>query len=62
MRNPVKLPSGHIVDRSSIARALLSDPIDPFTREHCTLEMLEEDLELKSQVEAWLNEKLGRSS
>jgi len=47
MRNPVKLPSGHIVDRSSIARALLSDPIDPFTRDHCTLEMLEEDLELK---------------
>lgn len=33
MSDPVKLPSGHIMDRKYINRHLLSDPTDPFTRQ-----------------------------
>lgn len=41
MKDPVKLPtSGSIVDRSTIARILLTDPKDPFNRAPLTLEMI----------------------
>ena len=32
MKDPVKLPSGHAIDRAVITRHLLSDPTDPFSR------------------------------
>ena len=32
MRNPVKLPSGYVVDKMVISRHLLSTETDPFTR------------------------------
>lgn len=32
MKDPVKLPSGHILDRVTIHRHLLTDERDPFTR------------------------------
>lgn len=32
MRDPVKLPSGHIMDRKHILRHLLNNRNDPFTR------------------------------
>ncbi|KAL4436521.1 hypothetical protein ABPG75_003660 [Micractinium tetrahymenae] len=31
MRDPVRLPSGNVVERSSIAQQLLTDPRDPYT-------------------------------
>ncbi|KAK4337161.1 hypothetical protein RND71_043477 [Anisodus tanguticus] len=39
MKEPVKLPSGHILDKSTIARHLLSDQTDPFTRKPLTMEI-----------------------
>ena len=33
MKDPVKLPSGHAIDRAVITRHLLSDPTDPFSRQ-----------------------------
>lgn len=41
MEDPVVLPSGITVDRSSIRTHLLSDPKDPFNRQPLTLEMLQ---------------------
>lgn len=52
----VKLPSGYVVDKSTIARHLLSDQTDPFTRAPLTMEMLEPDVELKSKIEKFVNE------
>ena len=40
MLDPVKLPSGHIVDRKNILRHLLTSPMDPFSRLPCTPEDL----------------------
>jgi len=41
MTDPVKLPSGNILDRSTIETHLLSDHTDPFNRQPLTAEMLE---------------------
>uniref|UniRef100_A0A4W3H6N9 Ubiquitin conjugation factor E4 B n=1 Tax=Callorhinchus milii TaxID=7868 RepID=A0A4W3H6N9_CALMI len=41
MNDPVKLPSGTIMDRSIILRHLLNSPTDPFNRQHLTENMLE---------------------
>ena len=39
MEDPVRLPtSGQVVDRNTIARQLLQNPIDPFNRQPLTLE------------------------
>jgi len=59
MKNPVKLPSGVVVDRSSISRHLLSDQHDPFSRAPLTQDMLEEETELKQKIDQWVSEKLG---
>jgi hypothetical protein len=41
MEDPVILPSsGQTMDRSAIARHLLTDQTDPFNRSHLTVEML----------------------
>lgn len=57
MRDPVRLPSNHVVDRSNITRHLLNDPIDPFSRAPLTVDQLVPDLELKERMENWLAEK-----
>eukprot|EP00762_Andalucia_godoyi_P003730 ANDGO_08571.mRNA.1 putative ubiquitin conjugation factor E4 len=59
MRDPVKLPSGHAVDRTSILRHMLSDPTDPFSRAPITPEMLVPDVELKAQIDSWLKSRKG---
>ena len=41
MENPVRLPSGTIMERSVICRHLLSSETDPFSRQHLTVDMLE---------------------
>ncbi|XP_069774559.1 ubiquitin conjugation factor E4 B isoform X2 [Narcine bancroftii] len=57
MNDPVKLPSGTIMDRSIILRHLLNSPTDPFNRQHLTESMLEPVPELKERIHAWMKEK-----
>lgn len=59
MKHPVKLPSGAVVDKSSIERHLLNNETDPFSRQALKSEDLQEDLELKSRIDLWLNSKLA---
>ena len=54
MKNPVKLPSGKIVERVSILRHLLSDEIDPFSRQPLKPTELVEEVELKIRINEWL--------
>lgn len=58
MRDPVLLPSKHIVDRSTIVQHLLSDPKDPFTRQPMTIEDVTPQVELKERIEAWMEGKV----
>jgi ubiquitin conjugation factor E4 A len=58
MTDPVILPSSHItIDRSTIARHLLSDQTDPFNRSPLTMDMLKPNDELRLQIEAWIKER-----
>jgi ubiquitin conjugation factor E4 B len=60
MQDPVKLPSGNVVDRITIIKHLLSDDTDPFNRQKLTREMLVPEEELKARIKAFLDEKLGK--
>lgn len=57
MTDPVRLPSRHVVDRSTITQHLLSDPKDPYTRQPMTIDDVVPDVELKERIEAWKAEK-----
>ncbi len=57
MLDPVILPSGHFVDRSTITQHLLNDPIDPFNREEMTIDDIKPATELKAKIDKWLEEK-----
>lgn len=58
MVDPVLLPSSKIiVDRSTIARHLLSDQTDPFNRSPLSMEDVIPDVDLKNQIESFLREK-----
>lgn len=58
MMDPVVLPSSRItVDRSTIARHLLSDQSDPFNRSPLTMDQVKRDVELKAKIDAWIQEK-----
>ncbi|NXG03660.1 UBE4B factor, partial [Sakesphorus luctuosus] len=57
MTDPVRLPSGTIMDRSIILRHLLNSSTDPFNRQTLTENMLEPVPELKEQIQAWMREK-----
>ncbi len=58
MKDPVQLPnSGQIVDRSTIARHLLSDQNDPFTRASLTMEQVVPLDDLRAEIESWMEEK-----
>lgn len=59
MKDPVLLPSKHIVDRSTIVQHLLSDPKDPFTRQPMTVEDAIPQTELKEKIDAWRAEKVA---
>ncbi|KAL6045702.1 putative ubiquitin conjugation factor E4 [Balamuthia mandrillaris] len=50
MTDPVTLPSGHVVDRPTIARHLLSDGTNPFTRAPLSLDMLQPNDELRDRI------------
>lgn len=57
MKDPVLLPSGHFVDRATIATHLLNDPCDPFSREPMTIDDVRPATELKARMDKWLQEK-----
>ncbi|KAL5235405.1 hypothetical protein ACI65C_002815 [Semiaphis heraclei] len=58
MVDPVILPSSKMtVDRSTIARHLLSDQTDPFNRSHLTMDMVVTNTELKNQIDEWIKIK-----
>lgn len=58
MTDPVILPSSKIsVDRSTIARHLLSDQSDPFNRSPLTMDQLINDVDLKKKVTDWMTER-----
>lgn len=57
MKDPVRLPSRQIVDRSTIVQHLLSDMKDPFNRQPMTLEDLVPVDDLREKIEAWVEEK-----
>ncbi|XP_066493605.1 ubiquitin conjugation factor E4 B [Tiliqua scincoides] len=57
MTDPVRLPSGTIMDRSIILRHLLNSSTDPFNRQTLTESMLEPVPELKEQIQAWMRDK-----
>ncbi|XP_062872395.1 ubiquitin conjugation factor E4 A isoform X2 [Trichomycterus rosablanca] len=57
MLDPVLLPSSNVtVDRSTIARHLLSDQTDPFNRSPLTMDQIRPNEELKQQITQWLAE------
>lgn len=57
MKEPVILPSGHVVDRTTISQHLLNDPIDPFNRFPMTIDDVKPATELKEKMDKWLEEK-----
>lgn len=57
MQDPVYLPSGAVVDRSTIIQHLLSDPKDPYTRQPMTIEDVKPAEELRQQIETWKEER-----
>lgn len=63
MTDPVKLPSGAVMERSIIERHLLNSQTDPFSRLPLTRDMLEDDNELKQKIEEWMRHKMeGKKS
>ncbi|CAJ0608499.1 unnamed protein product [Cylicocyclus nassatus] len=60
MEDPVRLPSGHIMDRKHILRHLLSSQTNPFNRAPLTEDELEPLPELRQRIRSWVKEKLGR--
>jgi len=59
MKDPVILPSRHILDRSTIVQHLLSDPKDPYTRQPMTIDDVVPDDALRERIEKWKEERRG---
>lgn len=57
MLDPVKLPSGRVMERSVIMQHLLNDHTDPFTRAPLSADLLVEATELKAEIGQWLAKK-----
>lgn len=53
MSDPVRLPSGIIIDRPVIIRHLLNSTFDPFNRQPLTVDMIEPMPELKRRIQEW---------
>ncbi|XP_050300790.1 ubiquitin conjugation factor E4 A [Anthonomus grandis grandis] len=61
MTDPVQLPSSkQIVDRTTIARHLLSDQSDPFNRSPLSMDQVIPQTELKAEIEKWVQERKRR--
>jgi ubiquitin conjugation factor E4 A len=62
MKEPVILPSsGKVVDRSTIAKHLLSDETDPFNRQPLTLDMVQHHHALKEKINKWIKSETQES-
>ncbi|DAZ96659.1 TPA: hypothetical protein N0F65_009222 [Lagenidium giganteum] len=60
MTDPVRLPSGHIVDRTVIERHLLSSqPVDPFSRAPLSASMLVPCDALRKEIRLFIRTKLA---
>lgn len=59
MTDPVRLPSGTIMDRSIILRHLLNSSTDPFNRQTLTENMLEPGTREQLALGCGLGEALG---
>jgi len=57
MKSPVKLPSGNVVDDSTIRQHLLNELSDPFSRQPLEPADLEPLPDLKKRIEEWLAAK-----
>lgn len=58
MLDPVVLPSSRTtVDRTTIARHLLSDQTDPFNRSPLTMDQVKSNVELKEKIHSWINQR-----
>ena len=57
MKDPVRLPSGNIVDKTTILQHLKNDTSDPFTRQEMTEEDLVYDEDLKVRIQSYLQNK-----
>jgi ubiquitin conjugation factor E4 B len=57
MKDPVILPSGHVVDRHTISQHLLNNPVDPFNRDPLSIDDVKPATELKAKMELWKEEK-----
>jgi len=53
MVDPVTLPSGMVIDRSTIETHLLNKPTDPFTNQPLSVDQLVPNHALKAEIEAW---------
>jgi len=62
MTEPVLLPSGNNVEKSTIARHLLSDQTDPFNRQPLTMEQVKPNEELKARILSWMEHQKANSS
>ena len=60
MTDPVKLPSGNVLDRSTILQHLLTDNRDPFSRAPMVEDDLVEMPELRERIEVWKAEQRRR--
>ena len=57
MVDPVELPSGNVVDRSTILRVLMSNPTDPFTKQPLSEQDLIPLPDLKKRIEEYVSSK-----
>ena len=62
MTDPVRLPSGDVMDRSNIMRHLLTDETNPFTRQPLKTEDLVSDDALKARIDGWIAERRGAAA
>ncbi|KAL4715892.1 hypothetical protein ACJJTC_013192 [Scirpophaga incertulas] len=61
MMDPVMLPSSRTtVDRTTIARHLLSDQSDPFNRSPLSMDQVKSNTELKEKITAWIAEQRSK--
>ncbi|XP_046824698.1 ubiquitin conjugation factor E4 B [Vespa velutina] len=57
MEDPVKLPSGIVMDKAVIIRHLLNSATDPFSRQPLSEDMLTPMVELKERISIWKQQK-----
>uniref|UniRef100_UPI00358F3E4E ubiquitin conjugation factor E4 B isoform X3 n=1 Tax=Myxine glutinosa TaxID=7769 RepID=UPI00358F3E4E len=57
MMDPVRLPSGKVMDRPIIIRHLLNAHTDPFNRQPLDESMLTPETELKKRINTWMKQK-----